>query len=160
MLWFFLFHVSPAPFFPVSVPTSTLSLPSFSFFLSLWSQPLIDSKWVNGSSYRKWRLPVDVMANLYRLANQLLSDLVDRNYFYLFDKKDVNFRADGVNWVRKKGENRTREDHVKLRINGVPSISGAYTHSADVPVRARARHAWSLSRDRASRDRAARPRAL
>ena len=38
-------------------------------------------------------------------------------------------------WVRKKGENRTREDHVKLRINGVPSISGAYTHSADVPVR-------------------------
>ena len=83
-----------------------------------------------------------------------------RGSVYLFDKKDVNFRADGVNWVRKKGENRTREDHVKLRINGVPSISGAYTHSADVPVRARARHAWSLSRDRASRDRAARPRAL
>lgn len=58
-----------------------------------------------------------------------------RGSFYLFDKKDVNFRADGINWVRKKGENRTREDHVKLRINGVPSISGAYTHSADVPVR-------------------------
>lgn len=27
------------------------------------------------------------MANLYRLANQLLSDLTDKNYFYLFDKK-------------------------------------------------------------------------
>jgi pre-mRNA-processing factor 8 len=27
------------------------------------------------------------MANLYRLSNQLLSDLVDKNYFYLFDKK-------------------------------------------------------------------------
>jgi pre-mRNA-processing factor 8 len=27
------------------------------------------------------------MANLHRLANQLLSDFVDKNYFYLFDKK-------------------------------------------------------------------------
>ena len=27
------------------------------------------------------------MSNLYRLANQLLSDLVDKNYFYLFDLK-------------------------------------------------------------------------
>ena len=42
---------------------------------------------VNGSSYRKWRLPVPVMANLHRLAAQLLSDYQDKNYFYLFDKK-------------------------------------------------------------------------
>jgi len=27
------------------------------------------------------------MANLHRLSNQLLSDLVDKNYFYLFDKR-------------------------------------------------------------------------
>ena len=27
------------------------------------------------------------MANLHRLSNQLLSDLIDKNYFYLFDKK-------------------------------------------------------------------------
>jgi pre-mRNA-processing factor 8 len=27
------------------------------------------------------------MANLFRLANQLLSDLTDNNYFYLFEKK-------------------------------------------------------------------------
>ena len=42
---------------------------------------------VNGPSYRKWRMTLPVMANLYRLSNQLLSDLVDKNYFYLFDKK-------------------------------------------------------------------------
>lgn len=42
---------------------------------------------VNGPSYRSWRLPLPVMANLHRLANQLLSDFVDKNYFYLFDKK-------------------------------------------------------------------------
>jgi pre-mRNA-processing factor 8 len=28
---------------------------------------------------------LQVMSTLYRLAGQLLSDLVDRNYFYLFD---------------------------------------------------------------------------
>ncbi len=27
------------------------------------------------------------MSNLDRLANQLLSDIVDKNYYYLFDKK-------------------------------------------------------------------------
>ncbi len=50
-------------------------------------EPLKQSALVNGISYRSWRLPLPVMANLYRLANQLLSDLVDPNYFYLFDKK-------------------------------------------------------------------------
>ena len=27
------------------------------------------------------------MGNLYRLANQLISDIVDKNYYYLFDLK-------------------------------------------------------------------------
>ncbi len=27
------------------------------------------------------------MGNLYRLASQMLSDLADKNYFYLFDQK-------------------------------------------------------------------------
>ncbi|KAJ1859415.1 pre-mRNA-splicing factor 8 [Coemansia sp. RSA 638] len=40
---------------------------------------------VNGPSYRKWRLDMPAMANLHRLAGQLLSDMVDPNYFYLFD---------------------------------------------------------------------------
>lgn len=33
------------------------------------------------------RLDVPIQSNLYRLAGQLLSDFLDRNYFYLFDKK-------------------------------------------------------------------------
>jgi pre-mRNA-processing factor 8 len=49
--------------------------------------PLRYTKFVNGPSYRKWTLPLPVMATLYRLAGQLLSDLTDRNYFYLFEKK-------------------------------------------------------------------------
>jgi pre-mRNA-processing factor 8 len=48
-------------------------------------RPLRWTKMVNGPSYKQWRLPVSVLANLHRLAEQLLSQLGDKNYFYLFD---------------------------------------------------------------------------
>ena len=50
-------------------------------------QALKYTKHILGERYRKWRLPVSIQANLFRLANQLLSDITDKNYFYLFDKK-------------------------------------------------------------------------
>ncbi|KAI8884710.1 pre-mRNA-processing-splicing factor 8 [Backusella circina FSU 941] len=49
------------------------------------NKPLLDTKYINGSSYRKWRLDLPIMSTLYRVAHQLLSDLSDKNYFYLFD---------------------------------------------------------------------------
>jgi pre-mRNA-processing factor 8 len=48
-------------------------------------KPLQYTKLVNGASYRRWRLPLPVMSALYRLGGQLLSDLTDQNYFYLFN---------------------------------------------------------------------------
>ena len=48
-------------------------------------RPLQWTQLVNGPSYSGWRLNVPIMGTLYRLASQLLSDLTDRNYFYLFD---------------------------------------------------------------------------
>ena len=48
-------------------------------------KPLVKTKLINGPSYRKWNLSLPIMATLHRLAGQLLSDLIDRNYFYLFD---------------------------------------------------------------------------
>ncbi|KAI9882764.1 MAG: Pre-mRNA-processing-splicing factor 8 [Watsoniomyces obsoletus] len=48
-------------------------------------QPLIDTPHVNGPSYRTWNLTLSQMATLYRLSHQLLSDLVDKNYFHMFD---------------------------------------------------------------------------
>jgi len=59
-------------------------------------KPLSDTKFVNGPSYRTWHLELPVMATLYRLANQLLTDLVDDNYFYLFDLKSF-FTAKALN---------------------------------------------------------------
>ena len=57
---------------------------------------LMDTKFVNGSSYRKWRLPLPIMANLNRIAHQLLSDLTDQNYYYMFDLKSF-FTAKALN---------------------------------------------------------------
>lgn len=45
------------------------------------------TKFINGSTYRKWNFDLKILANIYRLAHQLLSDLQDPNYYYLFDKK-------------------------------------------------------------------------
>lgn len=49
--------------------------------------PLSRTRMVNGSSYRRWKLTLPIMSTLYRLAGQLLSDLLDDNYFYLFEPK-------------------------------------------------------------------------
>lgn len=59
-------------------------------------KPLVNTRHVNGSTYRKWNLTLPQMATLYRLANQLLTDLVDDNYFYLFDPKSF-FTAKALN---------------------------------------------------------------
>lgn len=51
-------------------------------------KPLSDNPALtNGPSYRSFRLTLPIMATLHRLSSQLLSDIVDPNYFYLFDKK-------------------------------------------------------------------------
>lgn len=59
-------------------------------------KPLADTKYVNGQTYRKWNLSLPMMSVLYRMANQLITDLVDENYFYLFDLKSF-FTAKALN---------------------------------------------------------------
>jgi len=60
------------------------------------NKPLIDTKFVPGSSYKRWRLSIKILANLHRIASRLLSDLTDHNYFYLFDTKSF-FTAKALN---------------------------------------------------------------
>ncbi|CAF3472146.1 unnamed protein product [Rotaria sp. Silwood1] len=42
---------------------------------------------INDSTYRRWQLTLPILSTLYRMTNQLLTDFVDDNYFYLFDLK-------------------------------------------------------------------------
>ena len=44
-----------------------------------------DLVWVNGPSYKKWRLGTPIMENLYRLAAPLVSTQKDKNYWHLFN---------------------------------------------------------------------------
>ncbi|KAF2032859.1 PROCN-domain-containing protein [Setomelanomma holmii] len=46
---------------------------------------LLDTPHINGPSYETWNLDLPQMATLYRLSRQLLSDIVDKNYFHMFE---------------------------------------------------------------------------
>ncbi|KAL3087990.1 hypothetical protein niasHT_026411 [Heterodera trifolii] len=59
-------------------------------------KPLAKTRFVNGESYKQWSFSIPIMSTLYRLANQLLTDLLDENYFYLFDLKSF-FTAKALN---------------------------------------------------------------
>ncbi|KAJ6264576.1 hypothetical protein Dda_0723 [Drechslerella dactyloides] len=59
-------------------------------------RPLVDTPHVNGPSYKQWNLNLPQMANLFRLSHQLLSDVNDHNYFYLFDRESF-FTAKALN---------------------------------------------------------------
>ncbi|KAK1236769.1 hypothetical protein MKX07_002036 [Trichoderma sp. CBMAI-0711] len=52
-------------------------------------RPLLDTPHVNGPSYKAWNLTLPQMAALFRLSRPLISDVVDKNYFYLFDLKSL-----------------------------------------------------------------------
>ncbi|PQE33461.1 hypothetical protein CJF32_00003354 [Rutstroemia sp. NJR-2017a WRK4] len=51
------------------------------------NRPLLDTPHVNGPSYKEWNLTLPQMATLYRLSRPLLSDIVDKNYFHMFELK-------------------------------------------------------------------------
>lgn len=48
---------------------------------------LLDTSHVNGPSYKTWNLSLPQMATLFRFSRPLISDVVDKNYFHLFDLK-------------------------------------------------------------------------
>lgn len=52
----------------------------------------------------------------------------------LYDRVAVrNYKVDGHEWVRKRSnQTKIREDHVKLRYNGIHRISGTYVHSDEI----------------------------
>ncbi|KAF7712565.1 Pre-mRNA-processing-splicing factor 8 [Penicillium ucsense] len=59
-------------------------------------RPLLDTPHVNGPSYKTWNLSLPQMATLHRLSHQLLSDVVDQNYFHMFDLNSF-FTAKALN---------------------------------------------------------------
>ncbi|KAK9852506.1 hypothetical protein MYU51_008341 [Penicillium brevicompactum] len=59
-------------------------------------RPLLDTPHVNGPSYKNWNLSLPQMATLHRLSHQILSDVVDQNYYHMFDLNSF-FTAKALN---------------------------------------------------------------
>ncbi|KAJ5294418.1 hypothetical protein PENANT_c006G00030 [Penicillium antarcticum] len=59
-------------------------------------RPLLDTPHVNGPSYKTWNLSLPQMATLHRLSHQILSDVVDQNYYHMFDLNSF-FTAKALN---------------------------------------------------------------
>ena len=59
-------------------------------------RPLLDTPHVNGPSYKTWNLTLPQMATLHRLSHQLLSDVMDKNYYHMFDRNSF-FTAKALN---------------------------------------------------------------
>ncbi|XP_074653866.1 calmodulin-binding transcription activator 2-like [Tubulanus polymorphus] len=52
----------------------------------------------------------------------------------LYNRTHVKFRNDGYCWKKRKDGRTTREDHMKLKVQGVECIYGKYFHSAILPT--------------------------
>jgi len=77
--------------FIYSEVTEALKLIIIKYHNLSWMQlhTLLCSRYMNGSMFRRWNLSLPQMATLYRLANRLVTDLVDTNYYYVFDHKSL-----------------------------------------------------------------------
>lgn len=52
----------------------------------------------------------------------------------LYSRKRVRYRRDGYCWKKRKDGKTTREDHMKLKVQGIECIYGCYVHSAILPT--------------------------
>ncbi|KAK2157930.1 hypothetical protein LSH36_181g04033 [Paralvinella palmiformis] len=53
---------------------------------------------------------------------------------FLYSRKKVRYRKDSYCWKKRKDGRTTREDHMKLKVQGIECIYGCYVHSAILPT--------------------------
>ena len=52
----------------------------------------------------------------------------------LYNRKKARYRKDGYCWKKRRDGKTTREDHMKLKVQGIECIYGCYVHSAILPT--------------------------
>ncbi|XP_051900730.1 LOW QUALITY PROTEIN: calmodulin-binding transcription activator 2-like [Pristis pectinata] len=52
----------------------------------------------------------------------------------LYNRKKVKYRKDGYCWKKRKDGKTTREDHMKLKVQGMECLYGCYVHSSIIPT--------------------------
>ncbi|CAB0015270.1 unnamed protein product [Nesidiocoris tenuis] len=80
-------------------------------------------------------IDVSLTALLRNSSRQIRSPLEPKSgSMLLYSRKKVRYRRDGYCWKKRKDGKTTREDHMKLKVQGTECIYGCYVHSAILPT--------------------------
>ena len=109
-------------------PVSNLTRILKSFFSRLeakWTRPLSDVclVWVDFLACRRWWWWC--WCTVVRPASGVM---------LLYNRKKARYRKDGYCWKKRRDGKTTREDHMKLKVQGIECIYGCYVHSAILPT--------------------------
>ncbi|XP_067051115.1 calmodulin-binding transcription activator 1-like isoform X2 [Acropora muricata] len=89
----------------------------------------------------KWNSNEEVLSFLTSVSDhepwvtREVRDRPENGSMFLFDRSKVkNYRKDGYTWKKRRSGNTIREDHTRLKVDGIECLSVLYTHSALVPT--------------------------
>jgi len=93
---------------------------------------------INSEKYNRWLAVSEIVHLLTPREDMYLpiskfspSSPPPSGSLFLYDRTSTrNYKRDGYSWIRKSKTNKVREDHVKLRLNGVYRVAGSYVHSS------------------------------
>ncbi|XP_046655102.1 calmodulin-binding transcription activator 1-like isoform X5 [Daphnia pulicaria] len=110
---------------PINLPASLESLPRAEHF------PTQRHRWNTNEEIAA------VLINFERHPEWLFKEVKIRpksGSMLLYSRKKVRYRRDGYCWKKRKDGKTTREDHMKLKVQGTECIYGCYVHSAILPT--------------------------
>ncbi|CRK95849.1 CLUMA_CG009296, isoform B [Clunio marinus] len=110
---------------PIKLPENLESLPRADHF------PNIRHRWNTNEEI------AGILINFDRHAEWQSKEVRTRpksGSMLLYSRKKVRYRRDGYCWKKRKDGKTTREDHMKLKVQGTECIYGCYVHSAILPT--------------------------
>ena len=86
---------------------------------------------------QRWLTPQEISNMIYNFEalgfgeSTAPPSLPENGQLYFYDRRVVkSYKADGVNWVVRKGSDRVQETYQSLKIDGVDRLLGMYSRSA------------------------------
>lgn len=110
---------------PIKLPENLESLPKADHF------PNIRHRWNTNEEI------AGILINFEKHAEWQSKEVKTRpksGSMLLYSRKKVRYRRDGYCWKKRKDGKTTREDHMKLKVQGTECIYGCYVHSAILPT--------------------------
>ncbi|KAG5676941.1 hypothetical protein PVAND_006736 [Polypedilum vanderplanki] len=110
---------------PIKLPENLETLPKADHF------PSIRHRWNTNEEI------AGILINFERHAEWQSKEVRTRpksGSMLLYSRKKVRYRRDGYCWKKRKDGKTTREDHMKLKVQGTECIYGCYVHSAILPT--------------------------